>query len=518
MKRDDPLIPPTPSEEDYLKRPLQPHEDIPATADPIALFRVWLAEADKAEPSDPNAMALATVDEDGLPDVRMVLLKEVDQAGFAFYTNLDSAKGQELAAQPKAALLFHWKSLRRQVRVRGAVEKVSEEEADAYFATRARHSQIGAWASDQSRPMEDASCSRSGWPRFGLKFGSAPCRARLTGPASASCRKISSSGAIGRGACPSAGAMSAPATAGPCKPCSRERGGPARSGSRRGHGFFQAKADRTIETHIAAVFLIGARAYKLKKAVDLGFLDFSTRAKRMWAIRRELEFNRSTAPDIYLEVAEVARRPDGQLAMGEPGEPLESLLVMRRFDPEAVLSNAPDRVQGDFAEALGRQVAVLHAGAEVRPGGAASLAYVIDSNAEHLRRLAPVLGAEPVKALLAATDAEFERRKTLLDARGAADESALPWRPAPRQHPGGGGRNDPFDCIEFNDTLSEIDVLYDFAFLLMDLSFRGQGGGANRVLNGYLDEAAHWLQGGRCWRAWPPCRSSCPCARACART
>jgi pyridoxamine 5'-phosphate oxidase len=171
MTRDDPLIPPTPSEEDYLRRPLQPHEDIPATADPIALFRVWLAEADDAEPSDPNAMALATVDEEGLPDVRMVLLKEVDQLGFLFYTNLQSDKGRELQAQPKAALLFHWKSLRRQVRVRGAVEPVSEAEADAYFATRARHSQIGAWASDQSRPMEGRFALEKRVAEFGLKFG-----------------------------------------------------------------------------------------------------------------------------------------------------------------------------------------------------------------------------------------------------------------------------------------------------------------------------------------------------------
>ena len=171
MTRDDPLIPPTPSEEEYLTRPLQPHEDIPATADPVALFRVWLAEADRSEPSDPNAMALATVDEDGLPDVRMVLLKEVDEAGFLFYTNLDSAKGLQLAAQPKAALLFHWKFLRRQVRVRGAVETVSDEDADAYFATRARHSQIGAWASDQSRPMEGRFVLEKKVAEFGLKFG-----------------------------------------------------------------------------------------------------------------------------------------------------------------------------------------------------------------------------------------------------------------------------------------------------------------------------------------------------------
>jgi pyridoxamine 5'-phosphate oxidase len=116
-------------------------------------------------------MSLATIDEDGLPNVRMVLLKEVDRAGFVFYTNLQSAKGRELAAHPKAALLFHWKSLRRQVRMRGAVEQVSEAEADAYFASRARHSQIGAWASDQSSPMEGRFALEKRVAEYGLKFG-----------------------------------------------------------------------------------------------------------------------------------------------------------------------------------------------------------------------------------------------------------------------------------------------------------------------------------------------------------
>ena len=123
--------------------------------DPHAIFEEWLAEARLAEPNDPTAMALATADTEGRPSVRMVLLKGHDERGFVFYTNLDSRKGAELAANPLAALLFHWKSLRRQVRIEGPVEAVSDAEADAYFATRSRESQIGAWASDQSRPMAD---------------------------------------------------------------------------------------------------------------------------------------------------------------------------------------------------------------------------------------------------------------------------------------------------------------------------------------------------------------------------
>jgi pyridoxamine 5'-phosphate oxidase len=122
--------------------------------EPFELFREWFAESKAHEPNDPEAMALATVDNSGLPDVRMVLLKHADHEGFVFYTNLESAKGEELAANPKAALCFHWKSLRRQVRVRGPVTPVSDAEADAYFATRPKDSQIGAWASRQSRPME----------------------------------------------------------------------------------------------------------------------------------------------------------------------------------------------------------------------------------------------------------------------------------------------------------------------------------------------------------------------------
>jgi pyridoxamine 5'-phosphate oxidase len=122
--------------------------------DPHKLFEEWLAEAQLSEPNDPNAMALATADAAGRPSVRMVLLKGHGERGFVFYTNLDSRKGGELAANPNAALLFHWKSLRRQVRIEGPVESVADAEADAYFATRSRDSQLGAWASDQSRPLD----------------------------------------------------------------------------------------------------------------------------------------------------------------------------------------------------------------------------------------------------------------------------------------------------------------------------------------------------------------------------
>jgi len=255
--------------------------------------------------------------------------------------------------------------------------------------------------------------------------------------------------------------------------------------------WLRASADRVIETHIAAVFLAGDQAYKIKKAVDLGFLDFSTREKRMWAIRRELDFNRRTAPDVYLHVAQIVRRPDGQLAFDQVGEVLESALVMRRFDPEAVLSNAPQRVRGDFAEALGRQVAGLHAAADIRPGGAGALDYVVKSNAKHLQSLADQLGRDAVDRLITATQAEFDRRRLLLDQRGQQGQlrrchGDLHLANILEEN----GKAVLFDCIEFNDTLSEIDVLYDLAFLLMDLVFRGQDAGASRVLNGYIDEAS----------------------------
>ena len=145
--------------------------DASSIPDPLAQFREWFAEAQTKESDLPEAMTLATVDDSGVPDARMVLLKDADDGGFVFYTNSESAKGQQLASNPHAALVFHWKSLKRQVRVRGRVEPVSADEADAYFASRTRGAQIGAWASDQSREMESAYDLEKSVARFTAKFG-----------------------------------------------------------------------------------------------------------------------------------------------------------------------------------------------------------------------------------------------------------------------------------------------------------------------------------------------------------
>ncbi len=149
--------------------------DFSAAEDPFALFHTWMAEAEKSEVNDPNAMSVATVDQSGLPNVRTLLLKGVDDAssaerGFVFYTNFESAKGQELLATPKAALLFHWKSLERQVRIRGAVSLASHEEADAYYATRPVLSRIGAWASQQSRPLSSRDVFEAKIQHYEQKF------------------------------------------------------------------------------------------------------------------------------------------------------------------------------------------------------------------------------------------------------------------------------------------------------------------------------------------------------------
>lgn len=151
--------------------------------DPHALFEDWLAEAARSEPNDPNAMTVASIGADGQPSARMVLLKGHDARGFVFYTNLDSRKGGELAAQPRAALLFHWKTLRRQVRIEGMVAPVGDAEADAYFATRGRDSQLGAWASDQSRPLDSRATFEARFAAMQARFadGDVPRPPRWSG-------------------------------------------------------------------------------------------------------------------------------------------------------------------------------------------------------------------------------------------------------------------------------------------------------------------------------------------------
>ncbi|WP_339870854.1 pyridoxamine 5'-phosphate oxidase [uncultured Brevundimonas sp.] len=170
-----PVIPPSPTREEFEARyaaalAANGDESIFDRDDPVGLFVDWLTDARGSEPNDANAMALATVDANGLPDCRIVLLKDVDARGFTFYSNTESAKGEQLAGQPVAALLFHWKSLRRQVRVRGRIGPVSAAEADAYFASRLRESRVGAWVSDQSRPLQDRATLEAAVARETARF------------------------------------------------------------------------------------------------------------------------------------------------------------------------------------------------------------------------------------------------------------------------------------------------------------------------------------------------------------
>ena len=145
--------------------------NLDAAADPFALFAQWFEEARAREVNDPEAMTLATVDEDGLPDARMVLCKGVEGGGLVFYTNAESAKGRQIAARPKAAALFHWKSLRRQARFRGPVARLDDAAADVYFHSRPREAQIGAWASHQSRPLESRAALEARVAEFAARFG-----------------------------------------------------------------------------------------------------------------------------------------------------------------------------------------------------------------------------------------------------------------------------------------------------------------------------------------------------------
>lgn len=257
--------------------------------------------------------------------------------------------------------------------------------------------------------------------------------------------------------------------------------------------WLEAQAERRIDTACARVFLTPERAYKIKRRVELGYLDYSTLELRRWALDRELRFNRAAAPDIYRAVRAITRAADGGLEFDGEGEVVEHLLEMRRFDETAVLAAQPWAVDGKLADRLGRVVAGFHAAAPLRPegGGGRALKFTIDSNAHLLRELAPRLGAERVEALVAATDEAFFQQAALLDARAAGGFA---------RHCHGDlhlgnilledGQPILFDCIEFNDTLSEVDVQYDIAFLLMDLDFRRRRDAAVRVLSAYLDEAA----------------------------
>ena len=263
-------------------------------------------------------------------------------------------------------------------------------------------------------------------------------------------------------------------------------------------------ADLVKETPIAAVFLLADTAFKLKKPVDFGFVDYSTLERRRWAVERELAFNRRHAADIYRAIRPVVPDGRGGVRLGdakEAGAAVEWALEMRRFDEAAILAHDPTRVHGAFAERLGREIATLQADAPVSgEGGAGALGYTLTSNAEQLRALAPVLGSAEVEALIAATDAAFARARPLLEMRRGA---GLSRRCHGDLHLNNivveaDGRFLPFDCIEFNDRLSEIDVLYDTAFLVMDLLHRGRTEAASRTLNGWLDAAARW-QGDAAW-------------------
>jgi len=253
-----------------------------------------------------------------------------------------------------------------------------------------------------------------------------------------------------------------------------------------------SRTERAIDTACAHVFLGADAAWKMKRHVDLGYADFSTPERRHWALGRELEFNKVAAPDIYRAVRRVTREANGGLALDGQGPTVEFLLEMRRFDDAAVLSANPNLVDGGMADALGRTIAGFHALAPLRPeGGWTALEFTVGSNAQLLRDLAYRLGGDRIELMVALTQAEFDRQKPLLKMRSS---QGFARRCHGDLHLANilveDGRPILFDCIEFNDLLSDLDVLYDLAFLLMDLDFRGRRDAAVRVLSAYLDEAS----------------------------
>ena len=250
-------------------------------------------------------------------------------------------------------------------------------------------------------------------------------------------------------------------------------------------------AEQTIDTACAHVFLGPERVLKIKRHLDLGYVDFSTAAHRLWALERELTFNRPAAPDIYRAVRRITREADGSLALEGVGPAVDHALEMRRFDETAVLAARPESVDGALAETLGRTIAGFHSTAPLRPaGGLTALSWTVGSNAGLLRGL-PSLDQARVEVLIAQTEAELERQAPLLAHRSA---SGFARRSHGDLHLGNilleNGRPVLFDCIEFSDILSDIDVQYDLAFLLMDLDFRGRRDAAVRALSAWLDQAA----------------------------
>ena len=250
-------------------------------------------------------------------------------------------------------------------------------------------------------------------------------------------------------------------------------------------------AERRIDTACAHVFLGRERALKIKRHEDLGYVDFSTADRRLWALKRELAFNQAIVSDIYRAVRRITREADGSLAIDGHGETVDHVLEMRRFSDDAVLAAHPDGVDSELAERLGRMIAGMHAAAPLREeGGLASLSWTVGSNARLLRAI-PGLDPSRVEYLLALTEAALERHAALLAHRSA---SGFARRCHGDLHLGNllveNGEPKPFDCIEFSDILSDLDVQYDLAFLLMDLEFRDRRDAATRVLAAYLDEAA----------------------------
>lgn len=262
--------------------------------------------------------------------------------------------------------------------------------------------------------------------------------------------------------------------------------------------WFAARAERAIPTTIARVFLEGDTAWKTKRRIALSYVDFSTPQKRLAALERELQFNAPVAPGLYRAVRRVTRKAGGGLELDGPGAVVDHVLEMTRFADEDVLAADPQRIDGALADRLGRMVARAHAAAPLREtGGAASLRFTIGSNAELVARAADRLGRDLAEPLIRLTETEYERQAQLLERRTVEGFSR---RCHGDLHLGNilsrGGEPTPFDCIEFNDRLSDIDVQYDLAFLLMDLCFRGRADAAVRTLSAYLDEAARALPQG----------------------